>query len=204
MTESIKERQTQAERRRTTRGRILQTAFDCLYELGYARTTMAEVCRRAGVSRGTVLHHFPTTADLVTAAADYVLERRLAQFREAFTDSGADRAGSAVDLLWSMVRGPTFYAWLELLVAARTDAALRGRLRDIASRFSAAVDATFAELFPGVTASIPMARAAPSFAFAVLNGLAQDQILDNAEHTDEIVGVLKMMARALEAQHEAR
>ena len=39
--------------------------------------------------------------------------------------AGADRYAAAIDILWSMVSGPTFYAWLELAVAARTDAELR-------------------------------------------------------------------------------
>ncbi len=72
---------TQAERTAVTRAKLLDAAAACLAELGYGRTSSTEICRRAGVSRGAQLHHFPTKADLVSAALDHVFERRVDEFR---------------------------------------------------------------------------------------------------------------------------
>src|SRR5262245_20298415 len=109
-------RRTQAERSAATRARLLDATIECVLDLGYARTTTVEIARRARLSRGAQLHHFPTKAELVTAAVDHLFLRRHEEFRRAFATlpAEADRGAAAIDILWTMVSGPTFYAWLEL------------------------------------------------------------------------------------------
>jgi len=43
-----------------TRSRILQAAEECFARYGYDGTGVAEICRRAGVTKGGFYHHFPT------------------------------------------------------------------------------------------------------------------------------------------------
>jgi len=173
-----KPRRTQEERSATTRARLLDATIDCLSELGYANTTTTEIAKRAGLSRGAQLHHFPTKAELVTTAVDHLFTRRTDEFRAAFATlpSGTNRTAAAIDLLWSMVSGPTFYAWLELVVAARSDAELETTVSAMAARFADTVQRTFRELFPDPIARGPFFDIAPSFAFALLQGLALDRI----------------------------
>src|SRR5437762_2972866 len=96
-------RRTQEERSASTRVRLLDATIECLFELGYANTTTTEIARRAGLSRGAQLHHFPTKAELVITAVDHLFARRTAEFRAAFANlpAGVDRAAAAIDLLWS-------------------------------------------------------------------------------------------------------
>ena len=47
------------------RAQLVGCAIDALVELGYARTSVAEVARRAGVSKGVVTYHFPSKEDLL-------------------------------------------------------------------------------------------------------------------------------------------
>src|SRR5436853_7131184 len=131
-------RRTQEERSANTKARLLDATIDCLSDLGYARTTTTEIAERAGVSRGAQLHHFPTKAELVTTAVEHLFERRTEEFRKAFATLPAniDRTAAAVDLLWSMVSGPTFHAWLQLVVAARSDPDLRQTVSAIYCRNS--------------------------------------------------------------------
>ena len=173
-----KTRRTQEERTAATRARLLDATIDCISELGYANTTTTEIAKRARLSRGAQLHHFPTKAELVTTAVDHLLARRTAEFRAAFANlpQGIDRTPAAIDLLWSMVSGPTFYAWLELLVAARTDAELEQSVSAMAERFADTVQRTFRELFADPGNRGPFFDIAPSFAFALLQGLALDRI----------------------------
>ncbi|MEV4129038.1 TetR/AcrR family transcriptional regulator [Nocardia sp. NPDC049707] len=73
--------------------------------------------------RGTLQHHFPTEADLLAGAVEHLAERRFSQLTREFeaTPADADRLETAVELTMSMFTGPTFWAALEMWVAARTD-----------------------------------------------------------------------------------
>ena len=134
-----------------TRTALLDAALESLVERGYAATTTIETARRAGVSRGAQLHHFPTEG----AARD----RRGAStcWSGAWPSSArcsprsirtADRLDAAVDLSWSMFQGPAFAAWLELWIAARTDPELAAVVVAMDVRFTDESRAMFLELFP--------------------------------------------------------
>jgi AcrR family transcriptional regulator len=173
---AVARRRTQVERSAATRARLLDATLECLADLGYARTTTTEIAERGGVSRGAQLHHFPTKAELVTEAVAYLFDRRDEEFRAAFAKlpADADRGAAAVDILWSMVSGPTFHAWLELAVAARTDPLLKPKVAALTTRFSEDVARTFRELFPRPAGLAPYWELAPTFTFALLEGLALD------------------------------
>ena len=47
------------------KAQLVGCAIDALVELGFARTSIAEVARRAGVSKGVVTYHFPGKEDLL-------------------------------------------------------------------------------------------------------------------------------------------
>jgi len=193
-------RRTQEERSATTRALLLDATIDCLAELGYAGTTTTEIADRAGVSRGAQLHHFPTKQELVGTAVGWILERRLDEFRRAWAalPADADRAAAAVDLLWQATSGNAFYAWLELLVAARTDPSLRKTIQDISHRFSLGVLDAFHEAFPE-SREVRALDSGPWFVLAVLQGLALEKIVLEADPRVPMgLAALKgMIARAM-------
>lgn len=129
---------------------LLDAAVECLVELGFSSTTTTEVTRRAGVSLGAMLHHFPTKADLLAAAVGHVMQRRQDEFRKAMTDvaPGTSRLDAAIDLMWEAFNGPTFHAWLELWVAARTDPELAEAVRAMEEAYDRASSEILGELFP--------------------------------------------------------
>lgn len=122
------ERRTQQQRSAATRTRVLDATLASLIELGYAATTISRVQERAGVARGTLLHHFPTRASLLVAVVEDVAARRLHVLTDQAEQSSAGGWDAAVDLIWSDLQSPVFLAVLELWVAARTDADLRDAL----------------------------------------------------------------------------
>jgi AcrR family transcriptional regulator len=185
-----------------TRAALLDAALECLVELGYAATSTPEIARRAGVSRGAQLHHFPTKAGLLAAAVDRLLERRLAEFRKAFADlpPGTDELSAAVDVLWSMFEGPTFPAWAELWMAARTDPELAAVVVSLDRRFRDEALAIYTEIFPAPTIGAPdnplPATYALELAFTLMDGMAFQRLVGGAHYlpAEDHLGVLKFLA----------
>lgn len=129
-------RRTQAERSASTRARLLEATVQCLVERGSAGTTTAEVERRAGVSRGARLHHFPTKAALLAAAVEHLYEGIAADYARAMEEMGPDarRFATGYRLLWDVFTRPVHAAVLELYVAARSDPELRRELAAVSAR----------------------------------------------------------------------
>lgn len=189
-------RRTQEQRSAATQLQLLEATFDCLVELGYARTSTPEVLRRTGISRGALLHHFPTRADLVCAAVDYVFQRQLREYGKAFAGIALDDVtpAAAIELLWKMLSGNSFYAWLELVVAARTDAVLLEKVQEVDRRFDEAAAALHRSLFPGASGVTDGPSAlSRRFTFATLSGLAVANIYRSEEVARSVVGPLQTL-----------
>lgn len=194
----LRARRTQAERSAVMRTRLLDATVETLLEHGYTGTTTTEIARRAGVSRGAQLHHFPTKAELVLTAVEHLSERRREEFVRvvATLPEGVDRADAAIDQLWRIMSGPAFYAWLELMVASRTDPELRASLTQVYARLMDTIQRTFRDLFPASADPNPFFEIAPTFTFALLEGLALGRILaPNEPDRERVLGALKMLAR---------
>ena len=112
-----------------TRAAILEAALACFYDLGYGATTTEKVAKQAGVSRGAMLHHFPSRQHLVLEAVRHIYSKRLQIFkeRELKVNEGAEhtRISEGIDAYWQQLQSPLFTVFHELSVAARTDDDLR-------------------------------------------------------------------------------
>ncbi len=118
---------TQAQRRDEMRRVLLDAAVDSLVEHGFAGTTTLEVQRRAGVSRGALLHHFPSKAELLVATIGHLTEMRARELKARASElpEGPARIDAVLDLLWECFAGPLFQVSIELRAAARTEPELR-------------------------------------------------------------------------------
>ena len=114
----------------TIRQRILQAAVALLVEQGSARTTTLQVQQRAGVSRGALLHPFPTHAALLSATVEELVRRneRAVQDSLAKLEGTQDATERAIRVLAIASTRPAYLAELELWAVARTDAELRRTL----------------------------------------------------------------------------
>ena len=110
---------------------IVDAAVESLIEVGVAATTTLEVQRRAGVSRGALLHHFPTREDLFRAAVGLLVARNEQAVRQELTTAvtEGDPLLRSLRVLRVAMRGPSFAAELELWPVARTNPQLRNVLR---------------------------------------------------------------------------
>lgn len=181
----------QEERSAETRRRLLEAAVACLNERGYTGTTTSEIAGRAGVSRGAQVHHFRHKEELVIGALDHICSRRLAELDYAFEELPVGalefRLETLIDLMWSAFRGPSFYAWLELLVASRTEPMLRVAVRETNRRLAAGIRKAFAKfLDDGVASDERSERLARvvAIAFGKLESMALERALLDADEPD--------------------
>jgi AcrR family transcriptional regulator len=180
----------QEERSAETRRRLLEAAIACLNERGYTGTTTTEIAGRAGVSRGAQVHHFRHKEELVIGALEHICARRLAELEYALEElpvGGLEfRLETLIDLMWSAFRGPSFYAWLELLVASRTEPILRAAVRETNRRLAIGIRKAFAKFLDD---GLPAQRAervarVVEIAFGKLESMALERALLNADEPD--------------------
>jgi AcrR family transcriptional regulator len=74
--------------------RLSEAAFDVIREGGYANFRTSSVSKRAGVSQGAQLHHYPTKNSLAVAALEYAYDKSHQEFEENYA-----RRGTGTDLL---------------------------------------------------------------------------------------------------------
>jgi AcrR family transcriptional regulator len=142
-------RRTQAERREATRKIILESSIEVMAEQGCAGLRMEDVERRAGVSRGALLHHFPTKQNLIFATFEYVNDRSLEQSRQR--TRFAQRASEVPQVVDAIVADATefFFSqgfFIEFALAfGQVYSELRGSVHRISNRSRFAVEATWRE-----------------------------------------------------------
>lgn len=122
-----------ADRSAATRAKLLSATIDCLHELGYHQTSTVLVTERAKVSRGAMLHHFPTKADLMMAVSKHIIGLR--------RDLHADRLGKLrtdrekflhlIDVLWEAFETPSGIARIEIMLGSRSDPELGPRFHTL-------------------------------------------------------------------------
>lgn len=184
---------------------LLNATLDTLVDSGYKGTTTTAVAHRANVSLGALLHHFPTKADLLAAAVGHACDRRLAEFRESITAAGAatdDQLDTAIDLLWTMMTGPTYTAFVELWVAARTEPELAATLVVVDQEFARASERIYEEV---AGSAIPFPRAGLDMTMALMGGLAQSRMISGYTPFDTaaVVEIYKALVRTALQQKAA-
>ena len=195
-----KTRRTQAERRDETRRAILDATVACLIELGYSRTSTLEVQKRAGVSRGALLHHYPSKAGLLVAAVRHLAELRGTELtaKAAALPNGGDRVDAVMDLLWESSNGPLFQVSMELRTAARTDPELREVLSDEEKRLRRDILSVARALFGEAIASKPGFDEAVEMSVNLMIGSAMSAAL-HGKHArlDALLGRWKRVFAAM-------
>ncbi len=134
------ELKVRAESQRLTRERIVKATMELHKEVGPAKTTVAEIARRAGVQRLTVYNHFPEEDELFGACqAHWMGLNPLPDFSDAVALSDASERVRAV------LRG--YYGWYrETASMAEKVQRDRGALPPLDALMTRTADARLAQL----------------------------------------------------------
>lgn len=132
-------RGTHAERSASMRKRVIEAAVHCLHSMGYAATTTQQVMETAAVSRGAMLHHFPTKVDLMLAVAQFAAKNQDRMVRQCLGEvpPGIDRYLALTTATWGAMSHPSALALLEIMMATRSDPVLAERLPAFVAAFQA-------------------------------------------------------------------
>ncbi|MEO2175981.1 MAG: TetR/AcrR family transcriptional regulator [bacterium] len=151
------ERSWQQTKSENTRGTILDAAVECFYDLGYNNTTTEKIAKKAGVSRGAMLHHFPSRKDLIGAAVAHLAKRRLELFEteESHIQKNEEHTliEEGIDAYWEQLHSPLFIVFHELQVASRTDPELRSVLIPAIKEFEDSWRKASVRVFPDLALS---------------------------------------------------
>jgi AcrR family transcriptional regulator len=132
----VKRRRTQNERSEETRERLLNGALKILSKKGYAGFRLAEVSNVAGVSRGGLIHHYPSKEILVAGVLEYIFGRlRRRAVRQMGTAANVRSVLAAiVDSAREYFFSSEFPIYLDLVLAAREGGPLSQAARRLARR----------------------------------------------------------------------
>jgi len=122
----------QGQKSAMTRATILEAAIQCFVKCGYKNTTTSRIAAEGGVSRGAMLHHFPSRDAVIKGAVLFLQEKRLEEYKVFISELHASRENGvthkvvkeAIRATWKYFNLSSFFAYHELLVASRTDEGL--------------------------------------------------------------------------------
>lgn len=185
-----------------TRQKMLDAAVDCLVEGGYAGLTTAQVAERAQVSRGAMHHHFPTRMDIVTAVIEHICYQRMRLFLDDYLGLVAQRGDAelvelATEAHWRSVETREYMAYLELAVAARTDAELEQVFEPAARRYDEVWIGEMIESFPQWREQWEAMKLGSDFSIAAHTGLLLQRPVFGPERVDKVLKLVSRVVRSL-------
>jgi AcrR family transcriptional regulator len=114
-----------------TRAHLIETAARAFAEQGYDATSVAEICLRAGVSKGAFYHHFDSKQDLFLDLLDFwlrglVQQLEVARLGASTMPGGLIRMAEEARIVFEMA-GQYVPIFLEFFAQARRDPAILER-----------------------------------------------------------------------------
>ena len=158
-----------------TRAGVLDAAIECIATHGYSNTTTQLIADTANISRGAMLHHYPTRGELIQAIIAYCFYRRMRMLIDGvrnISEMQRIQEFAGLEILWNSFFTREHRAYLELNIAARTDPEVRENFAPQAKHFRRIWREAGVEIFPEWAAHPQRLSHASDLVEAVLEGLA--------------------------------
>ncbi|THH38014.1 TetR/AcrR family transcriptional regulator [Aliishimia ponticola] len=154
------------------RARICDAATECLDQFGYAETTLNRIQGQAKVSRGALMYHFADRNEIIAATAVQLLDQSMRPIKARKTQARSTAIRDLLQDVWTRVVDTAGgRAMLEILVACRTDAALKAKLANELHDWDQTSLETIATLYQGAGADPDDAELLWSVARTFVRGL---------------------------------
>jgi len=143
-------RKTNAQLSLITQKKLLSATQECLIVLGYANTTTAQICKRARVSNGSLLHHFGTKNKLMSACLEDIycrLDKQLEESTMGIEDSHK-RINSYIEELFKVFDSLESKAVIEMWLAAKNNKKLHKEVFPLMQKFADTVTPRAASCLP--------------------------------------------------------
>jgi AcrR family transcriptional regulator len=123
-------RRTQADRTLASRAALVDAAARVLSTRGFARCTTAAICSEAGVTTGTLHHHFATKELLLIAVLDAATDAFLERFKRLRDEEDDQRhiADRLVEAIWPGFCDGKYWAVWEINMGFRSDDTMSGQI----------------------------------------------------------------------------
>lgn len=185
--------QTNAERGRDVRERLLAAARELIGELGWNAVSTRTLAERAGVRPGLVHYHFDSLRALLRQAALGEIRRILDDSSALFADpaTAAEGVETTLTLLDSFTgTDPTSLLVSECYLAGTRDPELRAQLGALVDDYRATLAAAFAR------SGHPAPEAAANVVMAVLDGFVLHKGLNPRLSAADIAPVVRTLTRS--------
>lgn len=176
------------------RARLIEAAIHTLEHGGYAAATTVRVAQRAGVSRGAMLHHFPTRADLIIAVAEHIVSEQDRQRRRTLraVERGLPRFNAITEVVWETMLQPESIALVEIMLGSRSDPELSVRFPAVMGDLEAKLESGPLEVARDIgIGDEALVLAMTRLHLAAMRGLIIDRLFTDASKIDAAFELLR-------------
>ncbi len=131
-----------------TRDRILDAMVTCTVRSGFAVTTVEHVMQEAGLSRGSVLHQFPTRVALAAETAKRCMFSIIEASKALASaiDDPFERFADYPRVMWETQSSPEGLAFTDILLTMRWDRELASALQDVSMQIEQDIHDAFVRM----------------------------------------------------------
>ncbi|WP_370212833.1 TetR/AcrR family transcriptional regulator [Roseovarius sp.] len=195
-----KRRRTQDERSAATIENLCKTTVELIAEIGFVNVTTTKIARRAGISRGAILHHFDSKADLVKRATA-LMWSSVVDCAAAISDDHKDGVLDPKDLIdraWTGLMSDQYVTVsIDMMAAARGDPDLNEHVELWINRMVESYRETAREIFCGTGMSEADAESLMLVLTSTLRGLRVAQMIEpDPDKAEAALATLANLIRA--------
>jgi AcrR family transcriptional regulator len=174
-------RRTQAERSETTRKQLLEAATKLIRQKGFGGLRTIEVASLAGVSRGALMHHFPSKHALVVAVLTHVNEVTFAQStrRAHLARSSSDPIAEIIKDAQDFFLGDYFFIELAIAMSDESTRRLRNETHQFIRQTRFSIEAAWLDTL--ISSGIPRQLASDilSLTLSAVRGFSVRLLIEN-------------------------